>query len=186
MNQLEEFDFTTPTLLVFCLGGQAENCNIETHDVVFVVAKTTEEAARKIRDKWFGTPESVHVDSWFKVDYVDGFEVQIEESQIETSKRKISLYFVNLGYYHKALIGEYHYMTLVAAKSKSEAIKTALSRSPSEVEMTHVDDLHELEGCIKIGEVDDYWIRLKYRGVECGLSQPINGYQNIPKAKMLS
>lgn len=48
MLYLERFVFDFPKLFIFYLGGNVENCKIEMHDVVFVVAKTDDEASEKI------------------------------------------------------------------------------------------------------------------------------------------
>jgi hypothetical protein len=60
------------------LGGKAKNANIEVHDIVFVIGNTIQECFPKIKEKWFGDPESVHIDSYAEL-------TQIEEYSIELS-----------------------------------------------------------------------------------------------------
>lgn len=177
MAYLEEFAFKNPKLLMFCLGGHTQNSYIEVHDVVFIVAKTTKEATKKIRKAWFGVDKSLHVDSWFAIESIEGYDVRVIKTK--PIHQKNALYFVNLGYYVAAELGEQHFMKLVVAKSKKEAIKSAMDQFSADVEMIHIDDLYDLEGCIHISEVDQYFIQLSYAGSEKKLMQPINGYQNL-------
>lgn len=180
MAYLEEFSFNTPKLLVFCLGGHTEKGKLEIHDATFLVAKTDKEATTKIQQEWSGTPRSLHVDSWIIAEYIDGYHIEVSQSQ--PAKLPIYLYFVNLGFYLPSQIGEHHFMTLVVAKNKKEAMKKAEEKCPQGVEMLHLDDVHELDGCIRIHKVDSFFVRLNYIGTEVNsLDHPINGYQNLRK-----
>src|SRR3989338_2691461 len=118
------------------------------HDVVFVIAKTDVEAAGKIRQAWYGTEKSLHVDSWFVAEEVDGFNIKISKNR---KSSQTHLYFVNLGYYKNGIFGENHFMTLVVAGSKIEAID----------------------------EVDHSFIELEYRGLPKKPIMPINGYHKL-------
>lgn len=177
MAYLEQFSFESPKVLIFCLGGHTEHSKLEVHDVVFVVAKDDKEATEKMKKNWFGTQESLHVDSWWVVENINGYEVQITKAK-STSKNPY-LYFVNLGFYIPSQFGEHHFMTLVTARSKSEAMKSAMSQCPSDLYMLHLDDVHNLDGCINIDKIDEYFITLEHTGSDRGLPQPVNGYFNL-------
>ena len=143
------------------------------HDVVFVVANSDDEASQKIKAKWFGTPSSLHIDSWFVAENIDGFSIKIVEHA--PKNRNNHLYFVNLGFYKSGLFGESHFMTLVIANSKSAAIEQAKIKAPSDKEMIHSDNIYDLDDCIKVCEVDDYYVELTQSDVHCVLD-PTNGY----------
>ncbi len=177
MAYLEQFSFESPKMLVFCLGGHTEYGKLEVHDVVFVVAKTDKEAIEKMRKAWFGTQKSLHVDSWLIVESINGYEIRITKTK--PPNKNTHLYFVNLGYYIPLQIGEHHFMTLVTAGSKREAMKLAMNECSSDLHMLHLDDLHDLDGCINIDKVDEYFITLEYTGLDKDLAQPINGYLNL-------
>lgn len=177
MAYLEQFSFESPKLLVFCLGGHAEYGKLEIHDIVFVVAKTDKEATEKMRKSWVGTQKSLHVDSVVVVETINGYAVQITKTK--PSDTKTHLYFVNLGYYIPSQIGEHHFMTLVTAESKREAMKFAMDQCSSDFHMLHVDDLHDLNGCIAIDQVDEYYITLEYTGLDEGPVKSTNGYFNL-------
>lgn len=176
MLYLEQFAFNSPKLLIFYLGGNIENCNVEMHDVVFMVAKTDEEASKKIKSKWCGTEKSLHVDSWFVAENIDGFHIKITEDKPKASDTH--LYFVNLGFYERDVFGESHFMTLIVANSKHEAVEKAKAKSPSDKEMVHSDNVYDLDDCIRIYEVDNYYVQLEYNGA-CDTIKPTNGYQKL-------
>lgn len=180
MLYLQQFTFDSPKLLIFYLGGNMEKSQIEMHDVVFVVAKTDEEASEKIKKKWCGTAKSLHVDSWLIAEEVDGFNITL--SKTKSIKSGEHLYFVNLGYYKKDVFGELHFMTLVAASSKIGAIEVAKNKCAKDLEMLHSDNVYDLDDCIRIEEVDHYFIELEYTGLNKVALVPINGYQKLRPA----
>ncbi|EKE11145.1 MAG: hypothetical protein ACD_15C00135G0006 [uncultured bacterium] len=176
MIYLEQFAFKSPKLLIFYLGGNTEKSHIEMHDVVFVIAKTDVEAAGKIRQAWYGTEKSLHVDSWFVAEEVDGFNIKISKNR---KSSQTHLYFVNLGYYKNGIFGENHFMTLVVAGSKIEAIEKANKKCYQDLEMLHSDNVYDLDDCIRIDEVDHSFIELEYRGLPKKPIMPINGYHKL-------
>lgn len=157
-------------------GGRTASSNIEVHDVIFIVAKTAQEATEKMRGMWFGTESSLHVDLWIALENIDGYEIEISKTKSENSP--LHLYFVNLGYYTSFQMGEHHFMTFVVAESKRKATISAMNQCRSDVEMVHIDDLHDLEGCIRIDKIDQYFIHLKEKEEKQQI-QIINGYQNL-------
>lgn len=46
-------------LFAVYLGGRADRCNIELHDVVFVVGSSIEETYPLLAKKWFGSAFSI-------------------------------------------------------------------------------------------------------------------------------
>ena len=184
MTYLEQFSFDSPKLFIFYLGGSMKNCQIEMHDVVFVVADSDLDASEKIKAKWCGTEKSLHVDSWLIAENVDGFDITLTDKKPEGDNNH--LYFVNLGYYKKGVFGELHYMALVVAKSKKKAIDIAMSKCTKDVEMLHSDNVYDLDDCIQLEEVDSYFIQLKYTGIKEEAMLPINGYQKLRPAPSFS
>lgn len=176
MPYLKEFNLELPKLFIFYLGGNTERNQIEMHDVAFVVAKTDEEVSEKLRKKWFGTEKSLHVDSWFIAEAVDGFKVELLEERPAVSE--MQLYFVNLGYYKKGVFGELHFMKLTAASSKLEAIENVKNECAQACEMLHSDNVYDLDDCIHLEEVDRYFVGLTFTGEEQTID-PINGYQRL-------
>ena len=63
------------SLFAVYLGGNVANCNIESHDLVFVVADNIEQALPRLKQMWHGTKSGCHVDGYLNLDYVDNYEV---------------------------------------------------------------------------------------------------------------
>ena len=64
-------------LFAVFLGGRADKCNIELHDVVFTCAKNIQSSHIDLLDKWFGNPKRLHIDSWIELKYIDGYKITI-------------------------------------------------------------------------------------------------------------
>jgi hypothetical protein len=164
-------------LFAVCLGGRAERCNTELHDVVFVVGPSVEAAYDQLIGKWFGLPEGLHIDSWVELDVVDGFEVSLAPRPSGEARR---LWFVNLGAYRAGEFAEAHANLFVVAGSGGEAkarAKAALLKDGAL--QVHTDDLYEVDSCIEIGAVNGFHIALS----PAANPRPLrvnNGYHVIP------
>ncbi len=62
--------------LVF-LGGRAKKANIELHDVRWVVGSKIEDTYDTLRKDWFGSPKGLHIDSYKKIKYIDGYKINL-------------------------------------------------------------------------------------------------------------
>ena len=73
-------------LYLVVLGGRAEKANIELHDVRWVVGSTIEETYDTLRKDWFGSSRGLHIDSYKKIQYIDGYKINlinVENPKIE-------------------------------------------------------------------------------------------------------
>jgi hypothetical protein len=169
---------TQQKLFAVYLGGRAPKGNTELHDVVFVTGGAIEDTYEQLLDKWFGSPERLHLDSWVEFDIVDGHRVTLDGTAVANGKQ---LYFVNLGAYRENEFTEIHANTFVVAASEIEARARAKSELlkgwPSAV---HTDDVYDIDSCIKIDTVNDFHIALTPVS-EPGNLKPNNGYHSIPK-----
>ena len=64
-------------LYLVVLGGRAEKANIELHDVRWVVGSKIEDTFHTLRNDWFGSPNGLHIDSYKKIRYIDGFKINL-------------------------------------------------------------------------------------------------------------
>ena len=64
-------------LYLVVLGGRAENTNIELHDVRCVVGSTIEDTFDTLRKDWFGSLKGLHIDSYKKIQYIDGHKINL-------------------------------------------------------------------------------------------------------------
>ena len=61
-------------LYLVVLGGRANKANIELHDVSWVVGSKIEDTYKTLRNDWFGSLKWLHIDSYKKIEYIDGIE----------------------------------------------------------------------------------------------------------------
>jgi len=164
-------------LFAVYLGGRAPGCNTELHDVVFAVGETIEATYEQLLDRWFGAPVGLHLDSWMKLDAVDGHRVSLSESEPVAGKK---LYFVNLGGYADGAFTELHANVFLAANSALEAkarAKAALQgKLPSQL---HTDDIYDVDDCLELGMIGGQHIVLEPSAAATA-PVPVNGYHIIP------
>jgi len=166
-------------LYAVLLGGRAHGCNIELHDVVFVVGHSLEEIYPQLVNKWFGgSSKSLHIDSSVELKYVDGHEVVIDSHQSEDAKQ---LYFANFGGYKSGFFGEIHEVNFYVANSRIEALKRAKNELCVDMHQQHSDDHLIVDDLIMVDNVGHYHIHLKPTTQTCHLE--INSYYrklNLP------
>ncbi len=162
-------------LYLVVLGGRVEKANIELHDVRWVVGSKIEDTYDTLRKDWFGSPKGLHIDSYKKIKYLDGYKINlrnVENLKIKNnkfsnkSKTKMKLWFVNIGGYDPSSMQEKHEFGLVIAKNKLEAKNIAKSKWLIGCKKKHKDDIASLEtliscdDCELIKKIDKWEIEL--------------------------
>jgi len=170
-------------LFLVVLGGRAKLANVELHDVRWVVGSKIEDTYDALRKDWFGTFEGLHIDSYKKIKYVDGYKVtlkDIENKKLKNNKlvngkyTNKSLWFVNLGGYDPSSMQEKHEFGLCVATSKLEAKNLAKSKWLIGLKKKHKDDIASLN---KITSCDDCQLIKKVGNWEIELNQEINSIE---------
>ena len=163
-------------LFLVVLGGRAKKANVELHDVRWVIGSTIEDTYDQLRRDWFGSFEGLHIDSYKKIKYVDGYKItlkNIKKKKLKNNKNvngkytKKYLWFVNLGAYDPSSMQEKHEFGLVVASSKLEAKNLAKSKWLIGYKKKHKDDIAPLKiltGC------DDCELIRKVGNWEIGLN----------------
>ncbi|GIR04327.1 MAG: hypothetical protein CM15mP15_0660 [Prochlorococcus sp.] len=82
-------------LFLVVLGGRAKKANIELHDVRWVVGSKIEDTFDTLRKDWFGSIEGLHIDSYKKINYVDGYKINLKNIENDKLKNKKSLKKIN-------------------------------------------------------------------------------------------
>jgi Ni,Fe-hydrogenase I large subunit len=162
-------------LYLVVLGGKVKKANIELHDVRWVIGSKIEDTYDTLRKDWFGSLEGLHIDSYKKIKYLDGYKVNlrnVENLKINNnnfsnkSKTKKKLWFVNIGGYDPSSMQEKHEFGLVIAKNKLEAKNIAKSKWLIGLKKKHKDDIASLEtliscdDCELIKKIDNWEIEL--------------------------
>ena len=76
-------------LYLVLLGGKAKKANIELHDVRWVVGSKIEDTFDTLRKDWFGSLKGLHIDSYKKIKYIDGYKINLinfENKKIDKKK----------------------------------------------------------------------------------------------------
>jgi len=150
-------------LFLVVLGGRAKKANIELHDVRWVVGSKIEDTFGTLRKDWFGSSKGLHIDSYKKIKYIDGFKInlkyfekeKIDKNQLlKKNKAKKHLWFVNIGGYNPTSMQEKHEFGLVAASTKLEAKNIAKSKWLIGCKKKHKDDLASLEMLISFDDCE--------------------------------
>ena len=157
------------------LGGRVKKANIELHDVRWIVGSKIEDTYDTLRKDWFGSPKGLHIDSYKKIKYLDGYKInlrKVENLKINNNKfsnksnTKKNLWFVNIGGYDPTSMQEKHEFGLVIAKNKLEAKNIAKSKWLIGCKKKHKDDIASLEkliscdDCELIKKIDNWEIEL--------------------------
>ena len=59
------------------LWGRAKKANVELHDVRWVVGSKIEDTYDTLRNDWFGSSRGLHIDSYKKIQYIDGHKINL-------------------------------------------------------------------------------------------------------------
>ena len=162
-------------LYLVVLGGRAKKANIELHDVRWVVGSKIEDTFDTLRKDWFGSPKGLHIDSYKKIKYIDGYKINLinfekgnidKKQLVKKNKTKKYLWFVNIGGYNPTSMMEKHEFGLVIASNKLEAKNIAKSKWLIGYKKKHIDDLSSLEmliscdDCEQIKKIGNWEIEL--------------------------
>ena len=162
-------------LYLVVLGGRAKKANIELHDVRWVVGSKIEDTFDTLRKAWFGSSKGLHIDSYKKIQYIDGHKINLKNVEkykigkklvAKKNNAKKKLWFVNIGGYSPTSMLEKHEFGLVVASNKLEAKNIAKSKWLIGCKKKHKDDLASLEmlisfdDCEQIKKIDNWEIEL--------------------------
>ena len=150
-------------LFLVVLGGRAKKANVELHDVRWVLGSRIEDTYDVLRRDWFGSLEGLHIDSYKKINYVDGYKINLkkfENKKLIKNKfpkekdTKNSLYFVNIGGYDPTSMQEKHEFGLVVASNVLEAKNKAKSKWLLGYKKKHKDDITFLKKFITLDDCE--------------------------------
>lgn len=136
----------TESLFAVYVGGMIEGCHVELHDMRFVAGETIDACYDDLRAQWWGTPESLHIDAWARLDHADGYDIALSDTPSGSAER---LWFVNLGGYDPALFTELHSNVFVVAPDWRAAKRRALATVDGWVS-PHRDAVREIETVIDV------------------------------------
>ena len=145
------------SLFIVVLGGRTLKSNIEMHDVRWVLGESIEDTFHELRKQWFGNKQGLHIDSYKRVKYVDGYKIVISKAtknkSIDSKSEDESLWFINLGGYDPKKMYEEHEFTLVVAKKAIDAKRKAKKNWKSNFKKKHNDDYSDINNFEQVDDV---------------------------------
>ena len=133
---------------MFYVGGDCGNSNIELHDVRFSLGNYPRDCYDDLREQWWGTPDSLHIDSWAEISHADGFDVLLSKEPFTGPEK---LFFLNLGGYNADDFEEVHKNILVVATSQKAAIQKSIQAQNHWV-LPHKDALVNVEKAVLLSK----------------------------------
>jgi len=166
----------TPALHAVMLGGRAPRCRIELHDIAFAVGTTLPSMHEQLLNQWFGQPQGLHIDAYARLTGADGHRIELRNEPASHGKQ---LYFINIGGYAPNELAEQHAYGFYVARNKTEAKARARAELLPGRDEVHKDDLHDVDDCLALTEVDGQHIHL-VEDESAGAPEVINGYFPLP------
>lgn len=146
-------------LYAVMLGGRADGCNIELHDVVFVVTENLEMAYPTLTKKWFGSATRFHIDATVELNQVDGYDIVLSDKK--SAQSSLQLFFVNFGAYRPGVFNEIHQSAFYVAETKNAALQRAKQELCVNLSEQHCDDNLIIDDLLEINLVDNFYIHLE-------------------------
>lgn len=114
-----------PKLFLVLLGANPKGRVVEQHDYFFGIAVSLKDLVPAIKASWPEAENTLHVDGWREVNFVDGYQVNVvpKESAQVNAKR---LFFINLGGYQSGGLKETHHIMLTVQDDRLPAIKESM------------------------------------------------------------
>jgi hypothetical protein len=142
------------------LGGKVKGCNVEVHDVQFVVADHIDETVEILKNVWYGLDEKLHMDSYKVITGADGYSLRLTKEKPDSKKQ---LFFVHLGGYKKDSTQELHDIGLFIGETELEVKERALNEIKAADIENHVDSIIRVETFMRSTDGEIYFVEL----IEC-------------------
>lgn len=137
-------------LFVVYVGGSTATSLIEVHDIHFALGAKIEDTYDQLKDQWWGTPKSLHLDAWGALKSVDNYNVVFKPEPV--AKDSYQLFFINLGGYDPSEFTELHKNIFVVAENEAVA-KQKAKTTISHWQVPHKDNLYNLDKCINVSNL---------------------------------
>lgn len=137
-------------LFVIYVGGKTATSLIEVHDIHFALGEKIEDTYDQIRNQWWGTPQSLHLDAWGILRSVENYNIVLKKDLLSDATNK--LFFVNLGGYNPNEFTELHKNIFIIAENEHEA-KNKAKATITHWQVPHKDNLYEVDDCINVSDL---------------------------------
>lgn len=189
-----QVDAPTEKLFMILLGSKSPQRNVEQHDYFFGIGNSLKELIPKMKAFWPEAGDSLHVDGWREINYVDGYQIKVRKKNDQLIVNTNNLFFINLGGYQTGKLEEQHYTVLCVKSDKAtathDAKKTLFYKSNS-IKGAHshidekygidVDDVYRLEDILDPEQKSRYHIQISKSETETREDQVHLGYFKLDK-----
>lgn len=145
-------------LFAVLLGGRAQGCTMELHDVVFVAGDSLQATYTQLINQWFGISKDLHIDAYIDLSQVDGHAVRLSKDQPPANQKK--LFFVNMGGYRQGYFGEMHEITFFVAETSAEVKERAKKELGLSLLQAHCDDNVLIDDIFTVEKTGDYYLHV--------------------------
>lgn len=169
----QPLQLTDLKLYMLLLGSKAPQRNIEQHDFFFGIAASLKELVPQIKAFWPEAGNSIHIDGWREVTYVDGYKIKVVLKEEEAVLSPKKLFFINLGGYQSGKLEEQHYTVLTVQNDRMAAIQNAkktvffktnsIKGANSHIDEKYgidVDDIYRIEDVLTPEQKQKYQIQI--------------------------
>lgn len=136
-------------LFAIYVGGDHPGAHVEVHDIRFVIAGSIAETHDALREQWWGTPGTLHIDCWATIDHADGYDIGLRPDPFVGEQR---LFFVNLGGYARGQFAEQHRNMFIVARTPREA-KTRAIAAVKDWQDPHKDELYDADQILALSGI---------------------------------
>ena len=76
-------------LYLVVLGGRVKKANIELNDIRWFIGSKIEDTLDTLRNNCVGSINGLHIDSYKKIKYIDGYKVNLINSEKDKIEKKV-------------------------------------------------------------------------------------------------
>jgi hypothetical protein len=159
-------------LFMVLLGANPKGRIVEQHDYFFGVATSLKGLIPAIKASWPEAGNTIHVDGWREVNFVDGYQVNVVAKGLDEVNEK-RLFFINLGGYQSGDLKETHHIMLTVQNDRLPAIKESMKTlfyKTNSIRGAHahidekfgvdVDDVYRIEDVLSTELKEKYHIKI--------------------------
>jgi hypothetical protein len=160
-------------LFMVLLGSKAPQRNVEQHDYFFAIGNSLKDLIPKMKAFWPEAGNSLHVDGWREVNFVDGYQIEVIPKLAAEPLATKKLFFINLGGYQSNKLEEQHYTLLSVQDDRTLAVHNAkntvffksntIKGAGSHIDEKYgidVDDIYHIEDILTPEEKTKYRIQI--------------------------
>ncbi|WP_443943634.1 DUF1543 domain-containing protein [Pedobacter sp. AW1-32] len=123
MDSIKNHQTQNLKLFQLLLGSKAPARNVEQHDYFFGIGYELKDLVPHIKKFWPEAGASIHIDGWREVNFVEGYQITVNERAATETDTEHKLFFINLGGYQHQKLEEQHHTILTVQTDRATAVQ---------------------------------------------------------------